>query len=592
MEILIDRVRITNYRAIKDLELTLSPFTILVGANNSGKTTFLRALHLALGEGRKSISKEDFHIDNTKVADEIIIDVRIIPVDKENKRLQEFDEVWFPGLFIESQIQYDKNEMAYVSFRTRIKPDERKSGGYSIERTILSEWDESKDYPNKKIETNTLTRFEPIPLYFVDAQRDILQDIRDKNSFFGRLVAQINFDEKKVKELEKLLANLNQEIINNSPVLRHLSERLAELNETIGTKNSNIEITPVHKKIRDIGRGLNIHLKEQHLESLPLDYHGIGTRSWASLLALKAFISWSILVSKKNEEPFHPILALEEPESHLHPNAQRHLISQLVKMEGQKIVSTHSPFIVATCPLSSIRHFYKTENGIKIGMPGKLLSPKEMKKIEREIINTRGELLFAKCIVLCEGSTEEQMLPIFAKKKWEQSSFELGICFAGTGGGTNYKSFITFCRSLNIPWFILGDSEPKIVSVLNKHLSDLQLQSYDKYDNIILIPNGENIEQYLINQGYQQELKIAIFEAEKENCKNKNHAKAKEKEIQEYNDTQILDYLKNNKTKLATYIAEAIVTCGVETRRIPDVFQKLFDKIQKEIGVNKQEVNE
>ena len=41
---MITKIRIQNFRAIKDLQLELRPFQVLIGDNNSGKTTFLDAL--------------------------------------------------------------------------------------------------------------------------------------------------------------------------------------------------------------------------------------------------------------------------------------------------------------------------------------------------------------------------------------------------------------------------------------------------------------------------------------------------------------------------------------------------------------------
>lgn len=42
MNITIQKVRIHNFRSIRKLEVDLTPLTLLVGANNSGKTSFLR----------------------------------------------------------------------------------------------------------------------------------------------------------------------------------------------------------------------------------------------------------------------------------------------------------------------------------------------------------------------------------------------------------------------------------------------------------------------------------------------------------------------------------------------------------------------
>ena len=54
MSIYIEKVRIRNFRSLRQVEITLSPnVTLLVGANNAGKTTFLRALGIALNAERR-----------------------------------------------------------------------------------------------------------------------------------------------------------------------------------------------------------------------------------------------------------------------------------------------------------------------------------------------------------------------------------------------------------------------------------------------------------------------------------------------------------------------------------------------------------
>ena len=88
MGLLVDRVRVSNFRALRNVEVTLSPVTVLVGMNNSGKTSFLKALQLALGADRRVLSADDFHIVGaTGHADQpehtIVIDLRIIPTGPE-----------------------------------------------------------------------------------------------------------------------------------------------------------------------------------------------------------------------------------------------------------------------------------------------------------------------------------------------------------------------------------------------------------------------------------------------------------------------------------------------------------------------------
>ena len=64
MPILIDTVRIANFRSLRNIEVSLTPVTVLVGMNNSGKTSFLKALNLALGGDRRLVGQDDFFVED------------------------------------------------------------------------------------------------------------------------------------------------------------------------------------------------------------------------------------------------------------------------------------------------------------------------------------------------------------------------------------------------------------------------------------------------------------------------------------------------------------------------------------------------
>ncbi len=50
MPIRVDTVRIAGLRGLHNIEVELPPITVLIGTNNSGKTSVIKALHLALGD--------------------------------------------------------------------------------------------------------------------------------------------------------------------------------------------------------------------------------------------------------------------------------------------------------------------------------------------------------------------------------------------------------------------------------------------------------------------------------------------------------------------------------------------------------------
>src|SRR5699024_6607892 len=153
--------------------------------------------------------------------------------------------------------------------------------------------------------------------------------------------------------------------------------------------------------------------------SFTMDYHGMGTRSWSSMLSFRAFVKQMCDSKNPEDEAFLPIIAIEEPEAHLHPNAQKQLYKQMNEMQDIKIISTHSPYVAACAELSELRGMYKAaEKTICGSLPVAELIPEEQRKIRQAVLTSNGELLFAKGIVLGEGETEVQALPIFCQQHW------------------------------------------------------------------------------------------------------------------------------------------------------------------------------
>lgn len=641
MGILIDIVRIANFRAIKNLEVKLSKLTMLVGANNSGKTSFLRALHLALGYDRKIVNREDVHDDGTDdIFDkEIIIDVRIIATNGDGKRKKEFEPNWSDSDGISGNIKTDADDFEFFAFRTSFKFDVL-SQSFKSEVKTLKEWLPIENWTEKTNEDKRLQKLESIPLIFVDAQRDIQADLKDRSSFLGKMTNKPDINPADIEPIEKQINELNEAIIKGSSNLKKLQDNLKDLNKTVfSSAKDGVEILPINKKIRDIGRNLNINFNDTGAQSFPLEYHGMGTRSWASLLTLNAFISWQ----EEINSPYFPILALEEPEAHLHPNAQRHLYQQLDKINGQKIISTHSPFVAAQCDLMDLRHFYKDSEELKVGqlefsepyeksigeLKAELENPltkaglkkaineekerlleekrgkindEEKRKIERNIMNTRGESLFSKVLVFFEGETEEQALPILAKEKFGCHPFELGINFVGVGGKDNYKPFLTFAKFLNIKWYILSDGDNETESQVKSQI--LTSVGTADYETLFVLDNLD-FEQYVIVQGYDNEIIALLNDFEKQPdfissyiTKYHGQSRGKDKDdnliLRDYKSDPVngrkealVDALHGNKTQYSPLIAQAIINKKDATGKtiFPLRIDKLFNKIASDLKI-------
>ena len=87
-------------------------------------------------------------------------------------------------------------------------------------------------------------------------------------------------------------------------------------------------------------------------------------QSLAVIFLFQAFIEH--LLPELYEPESVPVLALEEPETHLHPQAARTLWAHVSALPGQKIVTTHSPYFVQHVPFRDLRLVCLTQNGTEV----------------------------------------------------------------------------------------------------------------------------------------------------------------------------------------------------------------------------------
>ncbi|KAF3977099.1 MAG: AAA family ATPase [Methylococcales symbiont of Iophon sp. n. MRB-2018] len=578
MSILIKSIRIAGFRGLENIEVELEKTTVLTGMNNTGKTSFLKAIQLALGS-RQFISQDDFFIRGNDTASKIIIDVLIIPTGKDGERVEAFTDGW-ERLFTTNRIQ-DDGVNSFVPLRTIVSFDKIKNS-YKAEQSILKTWGDflqnNKNWFDSDNGIKIAFNFDELPFFYMDAQRDILEDTKLRNSYLGKMLSKIEYSPKDIKELEEQISGLNEKAVSSSDILTTIKSTLKGLDSAMGTSSDGIEITPFTKKIRDLNKGLTIYYSDNQ-DSFSMEYHGMGTRSWSSLLTLKAFISLLTTNAKKENSVFYPILAIEEPEAHLHPNAQKKLYGQINSIAGQKIISTHSPYIAATAELKQIRSFYK-DTQVRCGkIDIEKLKSEELRKINRQVINSRGEIFFSKLIVFFEGETEEQALPIFAEEYFAKTPVEMGLDFVGVGGYGNYLPFLRFAKSLNIPWLILSDAEYDVVKSVNKQLNDSGASNEGK--SIVFLDNGNNFEKQLMADGYSDEIKQAIISSE--NYRNDQHRQAKQDEIAGYDGAELYKIITENKTQFGPAIAEQITKSA---QPLPLKIVALFVKIKSILEIS------
>ena len=521
--ILIDKIRIDGFRGLRNFGMDLKSTTVLTGRNNVGKTSILKALQLALGN-RFAVSIEDFNIHDGIRADRIIVDVRIVAINDEGNRDANFNDDW-EIYFGADNIQLDADGNAMICLRSTISLNSADSSFVHVQKALTT-WDEPAGNWKDIATTEYRLNKEIIPFFYIEPQRDIIDDLKNKSSYLGKMLSHIvdEYREEDLEEIEHRIKELNEATINNSATLTDIQTMLAEVDSALDRHDSQVTITPFAKKLRDLNKNMSIQYGDTH-DSFPMDYHGMGTRSWSSIMTFKAFLKHNMDMiehSDADAKIYYPIIAFEEPEAHLHSNAQKQLYSQIADMKGQKIIATHSPYIAASADLSEINVIYKNGNQVICGnLEPHNLDSEERRKLKQKVINTYGEMFFSKAIVLFEGETEDQALPIFAEKYFDKPAFTYGINFISVGGAGQYAPFIYFCRKYNIPWYIFSDGEKdtkkKIEKAVQKALED-NTKTLATCPNIFVIANDADFEKMLLDEGYHAEIIQALKKISGENC--------------------------------------------------------------------------
>ena len=235
----LSEIRIAGFRGIEDLCLPLEDTTLLTGCNNVGKTSILRALQLALGNNA-FLSQEDLFISSSgNRADKIIVDIKFIPIDDSGKQITEFDEAW-SGVLKADNISIE-NEEQFFAFRTqytysKVKLDfEKKVEG-------IPGWNPIAGSSWQNIRTTSRFKFDRslIPFYYIEAQRDVVEDSKLRTSFLGKILSSVSksYQDADVAEIEAKIKELNDSAIAKSDVLTRLQDILKQIESAVDSKKN------------------------------------------------------------------------------------------------------------------------------------------------------------------------------------------------------------------------------------------------------------------------------------------------------------------------------------------------------------------
>ena len=591
--------RVSNFRGLKFVDTTLDRVTVILGANNAGKSSFLEALCVAIGAQRRVVGKDDIHLAAGEVDvprdRKAIIDLLIRPADDAGNVIATFPEGSYWTELFGKGISQDENYADFVGIRATLAWS-LAQGEYRVERKFLKEWLAPQDFEKaEEKERVSANQLEPLSLHYIDAKRDMDEDLRARTSFWRRLTDDLGLDDSVVEAAEARLSDLNRQLVDGSAVLKHVGDHLGGIKGVLAGDKATVDISPVARRLRDLAKGLDVSITGAGDLSFPLARHGMGTRSLASLLVFQAFASWRSQQAMQEHNSVHTFLALEEPEAHLHPHAQRALYSQVQAMPAQVVVSTHSSYFASQAGLGQLRLFRKDGVvGTVCSLDTSILSRDDVQKLENRIMVTRGDLLFSSALLLFEGETEEAALPIFAKRYWGNSIHQLGLSFVPVGGN-DYFPFIRLAKSLEIPWFILSDAELHTIHTLDRCLSKAGSPQAAQLSNVVTMDAGNDFEAQLLAEGYAPEIEAA-FDAyhqtqdyisqhiQIQQGQKKKGGGLKDFNVPDGRKLAILDALYLQKTSMAVPCATGIAAIADANRWTPPCVRKIFDEISAKLG--------
>ena len=136
-------IRVADFRSLTNIEVHLDSLTVLVGANNAGKTSLLDAFQFAIGANRRVLGKEDIRLgkDEADVPRErkAVVDILIRPVDEAGKVIEAFPEGSFWTGLWGTGIAQDEQQDDMVGMRSVLEWSDI-HGDYRTTRKFLKEW--------------------------------------------------------------------------------------------------------------------------------------------------------------------------------------------------------------------------------------------------------------------------------------------------------------------------------------------------------------------------------------------------------------------------------------------------------------------
>ena len=448
-------LQIRNFRRIDALTVKFPRgLTVLVGENNSGKTTIIDALRLMLFSSRDfdslRLTEDDFRAGTEHIP---------IEISCRFSGLEDEDEVHFQECLVDiGDGKFEMQVNARVEFNETTNRCNVKMWGGETEGGSLSS-----------------NHYDRLATIYLQPLRDPERGLRPgQHSQVSRLIDCLT-NEGQHAEFETVVKNANETIRGLTPVGDAEGDINAQMAAIAGSElTQETELIFSDPTFRRIIAGL-----QPEIDGLPFSLNGLGYNNLIFTSATLGTLRRSLQFS------FRSIL-VEEPEAHLHPQLQMLLLKHLADVasshegeEVQVIASSHSPILVSQAPLDSVVSVHELDGRVSVASVCSVtIEDKIKKKLQRYLDATRAELFFARRILMVEGIAEALLLPVLAKiagGNLKESSVTIL-----NADGINFNAFIPLfgVERLAVPVVILTDGDAQdIGGEMSATASDLREQA-------------------------------------------------------------------------------------------------------------------
>lgn len=442
----LSKIRIKNYRSIKEIELLVDPYSPLIGENNAGKSNILNAIQW--------FAKPD------KLWDEHFNDSSQ-PVEVEGEIVGVSEEL------LNSLTTAHGNRLRPYVTEEKLRVRRRMDSPGAATSAKLEIWNPESD----EFEVNptgipaAIQALFPDPVR-VEAMVDAPEDASKNKTTttLGRLIAKLSEPLMEAQgerwgvlydEIEQLLA------ADGDNRAEELKEFDREACEAIQAFFPGIELS-IHFEppgFPDLLKAGTVRIREsgfdgrRRFEELG---HGAQRSIQMALVQLLASRARS-----EQDAPRCTLLLIDEPELYLHPQAielVRLSLKRLADSGYQVIFSTHSPMLIdrGDLPNTSIISKPNLESGTRVNPRIKETVQTAIQgdtarqaRVLFELSNSK-EILFCQRVILVEGDTEPQVIPSLYRASTGSSLLEDRTGVVRLSGSGDMKKALEILETLGV----------------------------------------------------------------------------------------------------------------------------------------------